>query len=56
LNPNYWQTLVSKLIKRVPPAPSKIPPKNDRLADRVAQHNPKVYDGKNDPMELEEWD
>jgi len=36
-------------------APSEIPPKEDKLENRVAQHNPKVYDGKYDPVELEEW-
>ena len=35
--------------------PAKNPLKDDKKADRVAQHNPKVYDGKYDLMELEEW-
>ena len=25
------------------------------MADRVARHNPKVYDGSYDPVVLEEW-
>jgi len=30
------------------------PPKEDKIADRVARCNPKTYDGKYDPVELEE--
>jgi len=54
-NPNYWHTLVSELTKLIPPAPTEIPPKDDKLADKVAWENPKVYDGKHDLVELEEW-
>jgi len=42
-------------MKQIPPAPSEIPRKDDKLADRVARHNLKVYDGKYDLVELEEW-
>jgi len=43
--------LVSEFIKWIPP----IPTEDDKLADRVVRCNPKVYDGKYDPVELEEW-
>jgi len=42
-------------MKWIPLAPIKIPPKNDKLADTIAQCNPKIYDGKYDPVGLEEW-
>jgi len=32
-----------------------MPPKDGKVADRVAWYNPKVYGGKYDPVELEEW-
>jgi len=46
---------VAKLMKRIPPIPLEDPPKPDKLADRVARHNPKVYEGKYDPVKLDEW-
>jgi len=42
-------------ISSVPPIPSENPPKSDTLADRVAERNPKVYNGNLDPVELEDW-
>ena len=42
-------------MKQILLSPIETPPKDDKLADRVARHNPKVYDGKYDPMELKEW-
>jgi len=48
-------------MKRIPLVSPKplIPPENssksDKLADRVARCNPKVYDGNIDPVELEDW-
>jgi len=42
-------------MKRIFPAPSGIPPKDDKLVDRVAQCNPKVYDRKYALVELNEW-
>ena len=60
-DPNYWKNLVIELMKRIPPASptTPVPPENssksDKLADRVAQCNPKVYDGNLDPVELEDW-
>ena len=60
-DPNYWKNLVIELIKRIPAAPSgsqvlqEHPPKSDKLADRVARRNPKVYDRNLDPVELEDW-
>jgi len=48
------------LMKRIPPT-SPTPPvplgnslNSDKLADRVARRNPKVYDGNLDPVELED--
>jgi len=41
-------------MKRISPTPTEIPPKDDKLADAVAQHN-QVFDGKCDPVELKEW-
>jgi len=54
-NPSYWPTLVAELMKRIPQIPVEIPPKEDKLADRVAWHNPKVYDGSYNLVVLEEW-
>ena len=60
-DPNYWKNLVIKLMKRIPPVsptppvPPGNPSKSDKLADKVARHNPKVYDGNLDPIELENW-
>jgi len=53
-NPNYWPTLATELLKRIPKVPTKTPPKCDKLANRVAPHNPKVYGGNYDPLVLEE--
>ena len=46
---------MAKLIKRIPLVPPKTTPKFDKLADTVTRSNPKVYDGKFDSIELEEW-
>jgi len=54
-NPSYWLTLVAELMKRIPQVPAKTPPKEDKLADRVAWRNRKGYDGSYDPIVLEEW-
>jgi len=53
-NPSYWPTLIAELMKRIPQAPTETPPKEDKVADRVARRNPKVYDGNYDPVVLEE--
>jgi len=50
-SPNYWHTLVSELMKQIPLASFEISPKDDKLVDRVARRNPKVYDGKYDLVE-----
>ena len=42
-------------MKWIPQVPTETPPKEDKLADTVARHNPKVYDGFHDPVVLEEW-
>jgi len=58
---NYWKNLVIELMKMIPAAPlgSQVlpghPSRADKLADRVARRNPKVYDGNLDPVELEDW-
>ena len=31
------------------------PPKSEKLVDRIQRHNAKVYEGKYDAVELEEW-
>ena len=54
-NPGYWTILVAELMKRIPQVPTETPPKEDKLADRVARRNPKVYNGSYDPVVLEEW-
>ena len=36
-NPNYWHTLVFELMNRIRPPPTGIPPKDDKLADRMAR-------------------
>jgi len=50
-NPNYWPTLVAELMKQIPQLPVETPSKDDKLADRVARHNPKVYDENYDPID-----
>ena len=52
---NYWPALVAELMKRIPQVPNEAPPKEDKLADRVAQCNPKVNDRSYGPVVLEEW-
>ena len=42
-------------MKRIPPAPFDISPKDNKLTDRVARCNPNIYDGKYNLVELEEW-
>jgi len=39
-------------MKQIPPAPVDIPFMDDELAGRAARRNPKVYNGKYDPVEL----
>jgi len=50
-NPSYCATLVAELIKRIHQLPAETPPKEDKLVDRVARCNPKVYNGSYDPVE-----
>jgi len=54
-DPNYWSTLVAKLMKRIPQVSTETPLKDDKLVDMVAQRNPKVYNENYDPVVLEEW-
>jgi len=42
-------------MKRFPSVPPETTPKPNKLVDKVAQHNPKVYHEKLDPIELEGW-
>ena len=42
-------------MKRIPRTCTKILRKDDKLANRVARRNPKIYYGKYDAIELEEW-
>ena len=42
-------------MKRILQVPTEAPPKEDKLADRVARRNPNVYNGSYDPVVLEEW-
>ena len=51
---NYWPVLVAELMKRISQVPTKTPPKEDKLADRVTRCNPKLYDGTYDQVVLEE--
>ena len=41
-------------MKQIPPVPL-LSSEEDRIANRVPQHNLKTYDGQYDPVELEEW-
>jgi len=47
--------LVVELLKWIPPLPAENASRDDKLADRVARHNRRVYDGKYDLVELEDW-
>jgi len=51
-NPKYYQTLLSNLIKQIPPTPLEIPPQDNKIAVSKFHCSPKTYDGKDDPMEL----
>jgi len=42
-------------MKRIPQVPAETSLKEDKLADRVARRNPKVYDGSDDLVVLEKW-
>jgi len=42
-------------MKRIPPIPPEGPTKPDDVADRVVERNPRMYEGKYDPLKLEEW-
>jgi len=42
-------------MKQIPQVSTETPPKEDKLVDRVARRNPKVYDVTYDPVVLEEW-
>ena len=42
-------------MKQISQVPIEMPPKVDKLVDKVARHNPKVYDGSYDLVLLEEW-
>ena len=42
-------------MKWIPPVPAENPVREDPLVDRVARRNHKVYDGKYEPVESEEW-
>ena len=43
-----------ELMKRIPPVPLKTIPKPNKLTNRTAPCNLKVYDGKFDPIDLKE--
>ena len=53
-DPNNWPALVAELMKRIPQVPTEAPLKEDKLADRVARRNHKVYGGSYDPVVLKE--
>ena len=53
-DPNYWPTLVTGLMKRIPQVPTENPHRDDKLADSVARRNPKAYDEKYDLVKLED--
>ena len=55
VGPEYWQNLIIKLMKQIPPIPPEGPTKPDDMADRVAKRNPRTCEGKYDQVELEEW-
>jgi len=42
-------------MKWIPQVPTETPPKDDKLADKVARHKPKVYDENYDQVVLKEW-
>ena len=54
-NLSYWPTLDAELIKCIPQVHGETPPKEDKLAYRVAWCDPKVYDRNYDPVVVEEW-
>jgi len=46
---------MSKLMKPILPLPYINPPREDKIANRVAWRNPNTYSRSNDPVEVEEW-
>jgi len=44
-----------ELMKRIPPIPPEGLSKPNDVVDRVAKRNPMTYNGKYDPVDLEEW-
>jgi len=46
----YRQILIVKLRQRIPPLSPINTPKEDKLADTVARHNPKTYGGSYNPV------
>jgi len=55
VGPDYWQNIIIELMKRISPIPPEGPSKPNDVADRVAKRNPRMYDGKYDLIELQEW-
>ena len=54
-NSMHWQALIAKLMQCISLVPPVNSPKDDKITDRVARHDPKTYGGSYDPMKLEEW-
>jgi len=50
-NPNYWR---NELMKRIPYIPHEPTPKSNKLVDRVACCNPKIYNVNSVLVELKE--
>ena len=55
LNPELMAKIVAEVTKKLKGSESKGGKQGNKFFDRVAKRNPKTYDGKEDPMLLEEW-
>ena len=55
LDPELLAKIVAKVTQKLKNADSKADRKGNKHFERVAKQNPKTYDGKEDPIILEEW-
>jgi len=55
LDPDLMAKIVIEVTKKLKGSSSRKDEQENKFFDRVAKRNPKTYDGKEDPVLLEEW-
>ena len=55
LDPEIMAKIMTEITKKLKEVEPEKPGSEVKFFDRVAKRNPKVYEGKEDPMILEEW-